>query len=463
MKRFSFQKRARVFLTLMAGVFIFVRFVASAMAADLSDKEIQVALKDSLKAILTGEEFSADLQERQKILTDMMETGAVSKGKLVGLMKETILPVLKQHKTSRYILKKAPERANKLFAPYMDWKELKKIVWERGSSVIPEGQQMQIKIGTLAPPGTPWLMIPEKKLIPRIKKLSHGKVAIKIYGGGVMGQDTDILRKMDIGQLDGCGCTALGILAASPEMSVFLLPGLFESYEEVDYIFKKFRKRIDKSFAQRGYILAALIDTGNFYIFSKNRISGLDDLKNQKFYTWFGEIETTLFEELGVDAIPVAVPEVVSALSAGMANSGVGPSAWFLGMQAYQYVNYYVKQPLLYSPAAIVISQNAKEGWKKQFGLSETFTHNIQEMLVYEVSSLEDEWRTLVRKYERRSLKAFEEKCGMVPITFSDKDQKALAAAGRRVRQQLAGEAFPADFMKDIIKALEAYRASAAN
>ena len=59
-----------------------------------------------------------------------------------------------------------------------------------------------------------------------------------------MGEDTDILRKMDIGQLDSCGCTALGVLAACPDASALLLPGLFNNYDEIDYVLKKFRKRI---------------------------------------------------------------------------------------------------------------------------------------------------------------------------------------------------------------------------
>jgi len=133
-----------------------------------------------------------------------------------------------------------------------------------------------------------------------------------------MGEDVDILRKMDIGQLEGCGCTALGILTACPEISALLLPGLFKNYDEVEYITEKFRKQINAYSEKRGYILAALIDTGFFNVYSKNKITCLDDLKKFRILTWIGPVETSLYKELGINATPVAVPEVVAALSTGL-------------------------------------------------------------------------------------------------------------------------------------------------
>jgi len=285
-------------------------------------------------------------------------------------------------------------------------------------------------------------------------------VIIKIYGGGVMGADTDILRKMDIGQLDGCGATALGVLKASPDASVFLLPGLFNNYEEVDYIFKKFRKRIDKAFAKRGYILAALIDTGWFHIFSKNKIVDLDDVRDQKMLTWFGSVEVALYDELGINATPVAVPEVVSALSTGMANTNLAPAAWMLGMQAYQYANYYLKPALLYSPAAVIVSKNTKDRLQKEMAVSDIYAHNTQELLVYEFNMLEDEWRSRIRNYERKSLQAFRQKCGMKAMTLPAEDQKQLQAAAKAVRERLAGKAYPEDLLNDVREALKKYRSN---
>lgn len=433
--------------------------VSNVAAEDLTKAQVQTILDESIKDLLTGQPFGPDLEKKQLILRKMFEAGLITKPECIAMVERAMLPILEHHRTSRYILKDMPKRVEALLVPYMTWEEVKEAVWRMGSSLIKDGDQMVLTIGTLAPPGTPWINIPETLLLPRMAKLSSNKVVVKIYGGGVMGEDTDILRKMDIGQLSGCGCTALGILAASPDTSVFLLPGLFRNHDEVDYIMEKFRKRIDQSFEERGYILGALIDTGFFYMFTKNPISSLADLKKQKPPTWFGEIETTFYKELGIDATPVAVPETVSALSTGLVNTILAPAAWMLGMQAYQYANYYFTPPLLYSPGAIVVSVATKEKLRRQFGVSETLAYNIQEMLIYEVSQLETRWKKEVREFDEKSLKAFQVKCGMKAVPLSAEDQKTIQQAAARVYEKLADKAYPRPLLVDIQKALAEYRA----
>ncbi|MDY6906209.1 MAG: TRAP transporter substrate-binding protein DctP [Thermodesulfobacteriota bacterium] len=442
-------------------VFMAIAFLSpTASAANLSDEAVRQTINETMKTILSGEDVSPALQQKIESLRMMAEAGTLSREKIRKVAKTEIVGVLDEIRTSRYILKALPEQVNELFSPYLTWEEMRKITWEACSTVIKKGDHMVITIGTLAPDGTPWLSVPRAKLIPEVARLSDGKVKIKIYGGGIMGEDTDILRKMDIGQLDGCGCTALGVLKASPETSVFLLPGLFKNYDEVDYVFAKFRKRIDKSFAKRGYILAALIDTGFFHMFSKKKIASLDDIRKEKPLTWFGQVETTLFDELNINATPVAVPEVVSALSTGLADTNLAPAAWMLGMQAYQYSNYYIKQPLLYSPAAIIVSLNTKHRLQRQFNVSDTFAYNIQELIVFEVMSLETYWKASVRSYERKSLEAFEKKCGMKVTSFSPKDMETIKMADVRVQQVLAGKIYPKELLDEVLAVLEEYRAT---
>jgi TRAP-type C4-dicarboxylate transport system substrate-binding protein len=315
-----------------------------------------------------------------------------------------------------------------------------------------------IKFGTLAPEGTPWLAVPEKVLVPRIEDLANSTLKLKFYTGGIMGEDPDVLRKMDIGQLDGCGCTAFGVLEASPEASVFMVPNLFRNYQEVDYVYKKLRKLLDQSFAKKGYTCSAIIDTGFEYMFLKNKISGLDDLKKQKVLASMGHIESTLLEELGIGSIPVAIPELVSALSTGMGDAFISPAAWALGMQAYQYVNFYISTPFFYAPGVVLTSMSMKSRIGKCFGVSETLVDNVIELIILEISLVETEWKAQARNYEEKSLKAFETKCGIKPITLSPKDQKAFEEAALRVQEKLAGKDYPRDLLNEVLKALEEYR-----
>jgi len=59
-----------------------------------------------------------------------------------------------------------------------------------------------LKIATLAPAGTTWMneMQAGAKLI---KERTAGRVKLKFYPGGVMGNDQSVHRKIKIGQLHG--------------------------------------------------------------------------------------------------------------------------------------------------------------------------------------------------------------------------------------------------------------------
>jgi len=429
--------------------------VSATAAAQAAVRETFAA---SLEAMWTGQTFGPDLVRQQQEMKRLLDQGVITKAELTAIMDQTIPVLMNRHTTSRYYLQEISGRIEALFASHLTWEEIKQRIWQEMAAIVKDGDQMVFKVGTLAPKGTPWLNVPETMLIPRMEALSNGKITLKLYGGGVMGEDIDILRKIDIGQLDVCGATTLGMLAASPETAVFMLPGLFNNHDEVDYIYKKFRKRLDAGFEEKGYILAALIDTGYFHIYSKNRVNSLADLRKQKVITCWGTVESTVFNELGISAIPVAVPEAISALSTGLGDTALAPSAWMLGMQAYQYTGYYITPPLLFSPAVVIMGVRAVERIQQHFGVSDIFTRNIQEVIVFEVGLFEQAWRDQIRTYESRALHAFETKVGMKTVTFPAADQEALRQAGLRARKKLAGAIFPEDLMNEVLAALESYR-----
>ena len=57
-----------------------------------------------------------------------------------------------------------------------------------------------IKHGTLAPEGSPWHDI-LRDMAEAWKAASDGKITVRIYPGGVVGDEPDMVRKMRVGQL----------------------------------------------------------------------------------------------------------------------------------------------------------------------------------------------------------------------------------------------------------------------
>jgi len=143
--------------------------VSNVAAEDLTKAQVQTILDESIKDLLTGQPFGPDLEKKQLILRKMFEAGLITKPECIAMVERAMLPILEHHRTSRYILKDMPKRVEALLVPYMTWEEVKEAVWRMGSSLIKDGDQMVLTIGTLAPPGTPWINIPEKVLLPRGK------------------------------------------------------------------------------------------------------------------------------------------------------------------------------------------------------------------------------------------------------------------------------------------------------
>ena len=75
---------------------------------------------------------------------------------------------------------------------------------------------VEVKIATVAPEGSEW-MREHRAAGDEIRDRTEGRVVFKFYGGGVMGTDKKVLRKIRIGQLQGAAFTSSGLADCAPE------------------------------------------------------------------------------------------------------------------------------------------------------------------------------------------------------------------------------------------------------
>lgn len=68
-----------------------------------------------------------------------------------------------------------------------------------------------LKLATLAPEGTTWHR-GLRELGDRWTEISGGAVQVKIYPGGVAGNEESMVRKLRIGQLHGAALTNAGMM-----------------------------------------------------------------------------------------------------------------------------------------------------------------------------------------------------------------------------------------------------------
>lgn len=151
----------------------------------------------------------------------------------------------------------------------------------------PAGAQT-LKLATLAPQGSVWdLAI--RSMGERWAKETAGRVQLKVYAGGVAGDESDALRKARAGQFQGLAITVAGLTEIDSAFNVFQIPMYFESFEELYFVLAELRPALEARLAAKGYILLHWGHGGWIHLFSRQPIRTLADLKQQKLFVWAGD------------------------------------------------------------------------------------------------------------------------------------------------------------------------------
>lgn len=175
-----------------------------------------------------------------------------------------------------------------------------------------------IKLGTLAPKGSPWYQI-MVDMTDAWSEASDGAVKVRIYPGGTIGDERDMVRKMGIGQLHGAVLTMDGLAMIVPEMQVFGMPMLLRSDAEVEYVLQAIGPDLEKKFEERGYKVLNWGDAGWIRLFATKPVLHPDDLRPLKLFSQAGtEVFADAWREQGYQPVPLPVTEMTTALQSGM-------------------------------------------------------------------------------------------------------------------------------------------------
>lgn len=175
-----------------------------------------------------------------------------------------------------------------------------------------------LKFATLAPAGTTW-MKEMKAGADKVKKRTDGRVKLKFYPGGVMGNDQSVHRKIKIGQLQGGAFTQVGLAQVNSSVQVMGLPMLFRSLEEVDYVRERMDPIIKQKMEGSGFVLLGISEGGFARILSKQPMQDLEALRSSKVWVPEGDrVGLAVFEGLGISPISLPISDVFTGLQTGL-------------------------------------------------------------------------------------------------------------------------------------------------
>lgn len=85
-----------------------------------------------------------------------------------------------------------------------------------------------IKMATLAPEGSSWFQVLQE-MGEEWRKASDGAITLRIYPGGVAGDEDAVIRKMRVGQIQAAAITGIGLAYLEPSFYALHIPMMYES------------------------------------------------------------------------------------------------------------------------------------------------------------------------------------------------------------------------------------------
>jgi TRAP-type C4-dicarboxylate transport system substrate-binding protein len=216
-------------------------------------------------------------------------------------------------------------------------------------------QAMTIKIATVAPDGTAWM----KNMRAAAKEISDktsGRVKLKFYPGGVMGNDKSVMKKIRLGQLQGGALTGGSLATTYPDMQIYSLPMVFKNYEEIDYVRPIIDPLLKKGMLKKGFTILGISEGGFAYLMSNSTIKNIADLKKHKL--WIPEddiLNEALFRKMGVHPLTLPLADVYTGLQTGLIDTIGATTTGALAFQWHTRIRSVTDVPLLYLVGALVV------------------------------------------------------------------------------------------------------------
>ncbi len=222
--------------------------------------------------------------------------------------------------------------------------------------------QTTLKIATVIPDGTAW-MATLREGISEIEERTEGRVQFKVYAGGVQGNDSQVRRKMRVGQLHGGVFTSGALRAFQKDAEIYGLPRLFRNYEEVAYVRKRMDEEIYRRLDEAGYVTFGYAGGGFALLASREPVRSREDLRKVKMWIPEGDqVARLATEALSVSPVSLPVTDVLTGLQTELIDTVMGPPVGMIVMQWQTAVSYVSELPLAYIYAGLLID---KRYWSK--------------------------------------------------------------------------------------------------
>jgi TRAP-type transport system periplasmic protein len=171
------------------------------------------------------------------------------------------------------------------------------------------------------------MMQAAKRFADVVKERSKGSIDVKLFPGGQMGGEKDIVEAMKIGELEMGVLGTYPIVSLTPKYSFFDAPFVFR---DKDHVYKAWNGKLgdevrDIFKKSHGVRAIGMMGRGYRHITSNTPINSVDDLKGMKIRMGQSKPFIDAFSATGAVVVPIALPELFTSLKLGVVSASDGP------------------------------------------------------------------------------------------------------------------------------------------
>ncbi|MDR2789771.1 MAG: DctP family TRAP transporter solute-binding subunit [Campylobacteraceae bacterium] len=240
----------------------------------------------------------------------------------------------------------------------------------------------------------------------KVEELTEGKVKVEVFPSAQLSKDEDVLRKLQMGNVQIAMPSLSVFTRITPEMQLFDLPFIFRDKEHLYKVMDgsvggKLKKKVE----EKGFIAMEYWDAGfkNFSS-SKKTIIEPQDAKGQKFRSMSSKVLEAQFKAIGGNPQILPFSEVYSALQQGVVDAAENPYANFYNSKFHEVQSSYTISDHGYLGYLVIMSKKFWDGFPED--LKPLVVQAMKEATAYEreeAAKDDENILKLLKEYEANS------------------------------------------------------------
>jgi len=304
-----------------------------------------------------------------------------------------------------------------------------------------------VRMATLVPDGSSWHLI-LKEMAEKWKEASGGRVTVRLFPGGVAGDDPDVVRKMRLGTLSAGVLTAVGVGEIDKAVYSLGVPLMYDSYDEVYSVLEGMRPRLEAGLLDKGFVVLNWADGGWVRFFTKKPVAGPDDLRALKLFSWGGDAEAVeVWRSAGFHPVPLPSTEIATALQTGLIEALGSPPQVAVISQFFNNAPYMTDLRWQLLLGATVIT---KKDWAR-------IPADVQVELRRAAEEAGARLRKEIMESEARDVQAMEKR-GLHVIEVTDAQRAEWQKLTQKMYPKIRGPIVPAEAFDEATRLRDEYR-----